>query len=223
MSADAAAPKLTVLPGVGPKRAELFARHGIETLFDLVMLVPRELDEMPHPLPIHVAREARGELVRVAGEVTSFRLFRQGPRRSSLRVTIEDATGKLDALFFNQPWLRDVLPKGRAVELVGRVATTTSGPALTVPRVGHAEKRLPPPGHLEPIYPTIEGVGQEFLRGMILAAAAELESAGLKLTERCQPEALGELGLVSLERACRELHAPPSHATGGGGVGSNVA
>jgi len=130
VSEPAAAPELSVLPGVGPKRVELFERYGIRTLFDLVALVPRELEEMPHALPIVAARAARGELVRVAGEVSSFRLFRQGPRRSSLRATIVDATGQLDALFFNQPWLRDVLAKGRAVELVGQVVTTSSGPAL---------------------------------------------------------------------------------------------
>jgi ATP-dependent DNA helicase RecG len=175
------------------------------------MLVPRELDEMPHPLPLSAAGAARGELVRVAGTVASFRLFRQG-RRSSLRVTIEDASGRLDALFFNQPWLRDVFQKGRDVELVGRVATTKSGPALTVPRVGHAEKQLPPPGHLEPVYPVIEGIGADFLRGLIAAAIDELGAAGTLIAERCPPDALGELGLVDLTRACRDLHAPPTRA-----------
>lgn len=202
---------LGTLAGVGPKRVELLAHHGLHTLEDLAMLVPRDLDEMPHPLPLVVACEARGELVRVAGKVASFRLFRQG-RRSSLRITIEDETGRLDALFFNQPWLREVFAKGRHVELVGRVASTKSGPALTVPRVGHEAKALPPPGHLEPVYPVIEGLGADFLRGLISAALQQMDANGQRIAERCPPDALGELGLVDLNLACRHLHAPPSRA-----------
>lgn len=201
--------ELTRLPGIGPKRVEALERAGFRALSDLVLNVPIALEEMPAPLPMAVAQQARGEKVRVEGEVKSLRLFRKG-KLSNLRVTVEDESGRLDALFFNQPWLRDVLVKGREVVLVGHVGQSTAGPVLTVPRIGHADKPIDPPGTLRAAYAPVEGFSEDRLRELIHAAFGLLETDQALPAERCRPELLGEAHLLALHDACRALHWPSS-------------
>jgi len=200
---------LARLKGIGPKRVEALERAGFRSLADLTLCVPRGLEEMPTPVPCAVAREARGEKVRVEGEVCATRMFRKG-RMSNLRVSVEDASGRVDALFFNQPWLRDVLVKGRVVTLVGHVGASTSGPVLTVPRIGHADKPLDPPGTLRAVYAPVEGFSEDRFRELVHAAYELLAEDHDLPPERCDPAALGEADLDALEVAARALHWPRS-------------
>ena len=170
----AGARPVTALAGVGPARAARLEVLGLTSLADLCLLVPRELEEVPGPVDVAAARAAVGSLVRVRGTVAAKRFFRQGGRRSLLRVKVEDGTGAIEALFFNQPWQRDHFGAGDEVELLGQVVATGSGPALATPRRGDAERPLPPPGHLEPVYGLTEGVGQDWLRGLVTAALEQL-------------------------------------------------
>ena len=98
---------VTSLAGVGPARAARLEALGLTTLADLCLLVPRELDELPGATPIEAARAVVGTKVRVLGRVTGKRFFRQGGRRSLLRVKVDDGTAAIEALFFNQPWQRE--------------------------------------------------------------------------------------------------------------------
>ena len=43
---------VTVLPGVGAKRAELFARLGIQTVGELLRFYPRDYDDRTRLVPI---------------------------------------------------------------------------------------------------------------------------------------------------------------------------
>ena len=126
--------ELTALPGVGPARAERLARLGLRSVRDLLFLQPRRLERQGARATVLAARAAVGGDVSVRGAVTSVRFHRSGGRRSLLRVRIEDSTGAIDALFFNQPWLREGMAAARTgasdVELYGRVVETKSGPAL---------------------------------------------------------------------------------------------
>ena len=220
-----------VLAGVGPSRAERLAGLGVFSVRDLLTLRPRRLDVAPAALPIAALRglvvdgpvcdEASAprpgapgakEVHRIDGEVTAMRMFRQGGRRSTLRIGVSDGTASMDALFFNQPWVRDLFAKGDRVELMGSLVNTKSGPALVTPRIGRPDKPLPEPGALEPIYPLVDGVGQEYLRGLILGA---LDMYGDQLEETLTPSQLASLGFPSLPDAVSSLHHPASQAAYG--------
>jgi RecG-like helicase len=198
-------------------------------------LRPRRLDEAPSRLPIAALRglvvdgpirdETSGgghgkpvdpsrslSIYRIAGIVVSMRMFRQGGRRSTLRVAVKDESGQMDALFFNQPWLRDLFSVGDEVELLGSLVNTKNGPALLTPRVARPDRSLPEPGALEPIYSLTEGVGQEYLRGLIHAA---LDRYGPDLQDCLSDDQLAALGFPKLSEAVQNLHKPASQLTYG--------
>jgi len=212
MAVSALAQPLTALPGVGPARAERLARLGLASVRDLLFLVPRRLERTGARMSAAEAAAAAAELeVAVLGRLRALRLFRAGRRRSVLSLELADESGALKALFFNQPWLferlRALSAAGAVVELSGRIGTTKTGPALLAPRL-----TVDPPAEgvprLLPVYPLTEGIGQEFLRGLVKRA---LETP-LDEEERLAPALLEELALPGMTAALRAVHAPQDEA-----------
>jgi len=211
----------TVLPGVGPARADQLARLGVTSVRTLLGLVPRRLEQSgerrtTRAAAVCASASGAGEPgeageVGVLGTLRGLRLFRSGRRRSVLALDLVDETGSLRALFFNQPWfferLRALAAAGKRVELVGRIGRGRDGPALLAPRLVEdpPEARVP---HLVPVYPATEGLGQEFLRRLLASALAQF---GERISDPLPPGVRSELALPPLGAAVRALHAPESH------------
>ena len=70
---------------------------GLFDIRDLLLLVPRPLERVGEELGIAQACTRAGQSVAVRGVVRSLRFSRQGWRRSLLRLSIEDETGRIDA------------------------------------------------------------------------------------------------------------------------------
>ncbi|MEW6074253.1 MAG: DEAD/DEAH box helicase [Planctomycetota bacterium] len=210
--APAALP-LTSLPGIGPARSAAFARLGVETVRDLLLFAPRRIEASGERRTVAEARAAVGREVAVAGRLAPPSFFRSGRRRSVLRATIADASGGMGALWFNQPWLREVLrahaAAGEPVELAGRVVATRAGPALATPRIGTRERPLAPPGSLRPLYPLGAGLGQELVRRAVGEAVARHAAA---LADPLPAEELAAHALLPLAAAVRAVHLPASPA-----------
>ena len=150
------------LPGVGPARRSRLERIGVFDVRDLLTLLPRELERWEAPLPIAEARERAGGTGSGRWTPGRVRLTRLPGRRSLVRATVEDDTGKIDGVFFNQPWMKEQLEGTGEIELEGRVVDA-KGPALAAPKVGTASRPLPTPGELSPRYRQAEGISQDFL------------------------------------------------------------
>ncbi len=198
---------LTMLPGIGPARSATLARRGLTRVRDLFLLLPRRVVEWRERLPIAHALEQEGRDVTVRATVESTRLTRLPGRRSFFTMRCADESGALDAVFFNQPWLRERFAAGMQLELFGRIKTTR-GSRLIVERVGTAERPLPPPGAFVPQYPAFGGFSESFLAQLVRSA---LPSAA-RLVEPLDPALLARHGLPPLARAVELVHAPPDKA-----------
>jgi len=147
---------LTDLPGVGPARAQALGKLGVTCQRDLLFLVPLGLRDWGRATPL--GKVEPGPFVRVSGTVATVRLQRRGRRRSTMRAALTDAGGaRVEAVWFNQPWVADVIERGAEVELAGPVKAGKQGPVLQNPRVGRPGEELPAAGTLEPVYPAAEG------------------------------------------------------------------
>ncbi|MDD5209585.1 MAG: ATP-dependent DNA helicase RecG [Elusimicrobiales bacterium] len=206
------------LKGVGPKKAELFGRLGLETLDDLLFYFPskwedRRLPEKREPLPFLEATPLiRGRIKRIRDLYTSgsLRIF---------KTFVETPYGEAEASFFKRhnprfdvfALLRKDLREGRTVWITG----TPEDPLfLTRLRADEYyadddERALKMHiGRIVPVYPLTEGLTAKFVR----EAVYEAVMAGAEAVGDFLPADLAaRRGLSTRAMAARAIHFPENN------------
>src|SRR5215212_450429 len=124
---------LQFLKGVGPRRAADLQRVGLATVEDLLYRFPIRYEDRGTFQTIASLRP--GTAASVAGEVLScgIRPTRR-PRFKIFEMLLRDATGTLRAIWFNQPFLKDVFHPHQHVILFGKLELTPHGMQLQNPQ-----------------------------------------------------------------------------------------
>ncbi|MBI3130553.1 MAG: ATP-dependent DNA helicase RecG [Acidobacteria bacterium] len=139
--------KVTVLRGLGPARAAALQEAGIETLRDLLLGLPYRYVDRGELTPLGKLdtwgfehggggfgpAEAR-EPITVLGTITDLRQAATRVRRMMItEVLLEDGSGSLRLLFFNQPWLAKSLKAGDRLLAWGPLSMGRAGLELRSP------------------------------------------------------------------------------------------
>ncbi len=124
---------LQYLKGVGPRRAADLQRVGLETIEDLLYRFPTRYEDRGAFLTI--ASLKPGTSASVAGDVIGcgIRPTRR-PRFKIFEMLLRDPTGSLRAIWFNQPFLKDVFRPHQRVILFGRLELTSHGLQMQNPQ-----------------------------------------------------------------------------------------
>src|SRR5688572_32880503 len=122
--------------GVGPKRTSFLQRFGIETVEDALWTVPWRYEDRSVMTPI--GQLVPGMVTAVCGTVVKNSAKRTSNRRFTvLEIGLEDQTGRLQAAFFNQPYLKHTFAVGNSIMMSGRVNAGKQG--WMVPRMDVAQ------------------------------------------------------------------------------------
>ena len=189
---------LSRIKGIGPARLKAFEAAGIGTARALVMFLPREYRDLTATVPLADLRpgDTAAVRVRVAGEAVE----RRARRLLITKVYVTDGTDTIQAVWYNQPWLKKQLTPGREMLLYGKVEHKQGYIALVSPTVEQGQG-------LVPVYRSIPGIPPKALRQSVEAA--------LSLCEGQWPEELPEAlrrryGLCERNFAMRNAHFPDS-------------
>ena len=196
--------------GVGVKKAAAFARLGICTVYDLLTYYPRTYEDQSHTTPINRLRP--GERSTVLGVIQS--VTERPTRRRSFTVLtamVGDGTGYVQAVWFNQRFLKSKLREGQRILLSGKVdyAYNTRG-QLAISGITSfeilgtqdaAEEYL----GILPIYGATEGLTQKQLRQMVEYALVQTEGA---LSETLPARIREEYRLIGRTAAFHRIHFP---------------
>jgi ATP-dependent DNA helicase RecG len=196
------------LKGVGPKRADAFARIGVLTARDLLYHVPRRYDDASTVRPIGGLEV--GEDVTVLGRVRSKGVI---PTRRGLRIfqaVLEDESGMITAAWPGQPWLDRKIRQGDMVLVTGPVkffhGRQIQPREMTIVARGD-DADASRTGLIYVTYPASEDLPQWVLRSVYdRNLDALLSWAGED--EYLAPDALERFGLPSLQKALTWLHRP---------------
>ncbi len=192
--------------GVGPKRAEMLARLGIETVRDLLLHLPRDYEDRRHPRSIGGLRVDENAVISGTIAAVEFRRRRR-PNRGRLEVTVEDETGWIRLVWFNaSPRWQGSFPEGERITAYGKVGYYGSlqmvAPDYTL---GAAPEESDKFGGILPIYPLTEGLSDGVMRRIIRSA---LEAAADRATEVFPRRFLAERDLPDTAQALWDAHFP---------------
>lgn len=124
---------LQFMKGVGPRRAADLQRVGLTTVEDLLYRFPTRYEDRGSFQTIASLRP--GMPASIAGEVVGcgIRPTRR-PRFKIFELLVRDQTGSLRAIWFNQPFLKDVFHPHQRVILFGKLELTPHGLQLQSPQ-----------------------------------------------------------------------------------------
>src|SRR3989344_3787893 len=157
------------LRNVGAKNLPRLKKLGIKTVKDLLWHFPARYDDYSRIMPI--ADLQPDERVNVQGTVMKISVRRIFPRRMTIiEALVEDDTGTIKAVWFNQPYIANTLTEGSRVSLAGAVKLDKHGLYLASPTYerlrddAYLVHNLTHTQGLVPVYPETEGVTSKYLR-----------------------------------------------------------
>ena len=203
--------------GVGPKRTALLQRFRIETVEDALWTLPWRYEDRSVMTPI--GQLVPGTQASICGTIIKSEAKKARSRRLSiLDIVVEDATGRLQAVFFNQPFLEQFFTVGTSVMLTGRVVAGAQGwvamkMEVTQYEVLGAETEAPlHVGRIVPVYHETKGWTSRQMRVLMkglleahIAEAQELLPVSLRARYRLPP----------IQQAIQDVHFPQAGTDGG--------
>ena len=214
--------------GVGPHRSERLARMGLRTARDMLLHVPRRYEDRTRLAPLAELEE--GVEATVRARVVKVKTGR--PRRGPMILTVhlEDDTGSVDAVWFNQRYLAETLREGTEMVVTGKPrlyrkklqlspreyeilsSGGETGPLFEDDGEASDDGASVTPadlaaGRIVPFYPLTEGVSQRFMR---MLAHQVVSTTADSFPEILPPSLRGKRGLHSINETLREMHFPSS-------------
>ncbi len=193
---------------MGPAKAALLAKLGIFTVADLLEHYPRRYEDRSQLKPIRAL--ADGELQTFQALVGAVNDSR--PRRglTLTKITVRDATGSAQLVWFNQPYIKKWFRPGMELIISGKVERRYGQVQVSHPEIEVVDGAdLIHTGRIVPIYPASESVGQRWLRTLIRQA---LDADGER-PEFLPPALLGQYKLMGRGAALENIHFPADAAT----------
>ena len=96
---------VTALKGVGAVRAKQLAKLHIETLYDLIAFFPRDYEDRTKLCSIAGLKPGEPACFE-AMVISNPQLSRIRKGMELVKVRVADETGRVDLVFFNQPYVR---------------------------------------------------------------------------------------------------------------------
>jgi ATP-dependent DNA helicase RecG len=201
------------LKGVGPRRAEAFARLGVRTVEDLLYHTPHRYLDATTVTPI--ARLVVGQDVTVVGRVVSKGVLPTRKRLRIFRAILKDATGIVECAWPGQAFLDRTIAPGQLLLVTGpvkyfhgrqivpreQIILEDAGAAEAAGAAGVAE------GMVIPIYPATEGLSHRVIRRVV----KDNLDAMLATVDDCLPSGVRQaVRVADLRHALEAVHRPPA-------------
>lgn len=197
---------------VGPAFAKRLDKLKIKTIEDLVYHFPFRYDDFSLISPI--SRTQPGETVTIKGIIETIVNEYTKNGKKIQKAVVSDSSGKIDVVWFNQPFLVKTIRQGSVYNLSGKIEWF--GP----PRLGEAgrQKVLLSPeyeqlrgeagihtGRIVPVYPETYGISSKWLRSRMKTA---LENFKNSIEEFLPKDIINKEGLLSEKEALLKIHFP---------------
>lgn len=152
---------VTAIKGIGPKKAALLGKLGIDTVEDMMLYLPRDYQDRRHITAIADIREDKPVFVRGTVKKVKADPFRPG-RKQILRVFVVDETAGIEVIFFNARYLAQSFKPGSTYDFYGKATASGARMQMVHPDFSLSEKD--DMRGILPVYTVTSGIGQKEMR-----------------------------------------------------------
>lgn len=180
---------------------------GIKTVKDLIFHFPHRYEDFSQIIPIE--KTAINEKVCIQGKIVKIE-NRTTPRKRMIitEAIVQDQTGGIKVVWFNQPFLLKNLKPGDWVCLTGKVSLGEDGAYLSSPNYERLTKtNLVHTARIVPVYPETEGISSRWLRYIIEPILRKTKD---ELTEPIPRLVLNRENILPIKQAIYQIHFPDS-------------
>ena len=197
--------EIQYVKGVGPNRAKLLQKLGINTLEDLITYYPREYEDRSKPKMITSLVD--GEETLIEAMVVS-RMSEQRIRKNMTiyKLIVRDETGTCLLTWFNQSYLKNKFVLGQKYKFYGKVSVKYGKIEMNSP-VYDTEETSKNTGKIIPIYPATYGLAQTTIR-QVMENGLKVVNEERLLEETLPDYIIDEYKLSDTKTAIKEIHFP---------------
>ncbi len=189
--------------------AKKLQRLHIHTLENLLYHIPSRYDDLSLIAPINTLQPE--EVVTIQGTILSSKNEYTRRKFQLQKVVVEDNTGKVECIWFNQPYIVKQLVVGKTVSISGKV--DKSGSKITIKGKdyelldGLADDTTHT-GKMVPVYPETYGLSSKWVRNRIKQL---LQDESITLEEFLPAHIIKKHNLVDIKKALQDIHFPTSY------------
>ena len=196
------------IPRIGPVYQTRLKKLGIKKVEDLFYHFPYRYEDFSEIIP--VSKVSLGQICCIKGKILKIETTRTWKKKMILTTAIlQDKTGAIKVVWFNQPYLINVLKEGDEVCLAGKATSGDDGFYLTNPAYEKISQKsdLTHTGRLVPVYPETEGLSSRWLRFILRPLLAKFKK---EVKDPLPDKIRNKFNLMPIGKALWQVHFPDS-------------
>ncbi|MFA6358516.1 MAG: ATP-dependent DNA helicase RecG [Candidatus Omnitrophota bacterium] len=199
------------LKGIGPKRAESFQMREIKTIEDLLYYFPRRYEDRTNFAKISELKI--GQVYTIQAQVLAGQQRHSWHRRSFsiTEASVEDNTGRISCIWFNQPYLKEYLKVGALMILYGKIELYNGKLQMNNPEFEFIDKEGEDSlnvGRIVPVYTLPKGFSQRTMRCLLKNALDEFLP---KINDSLSYDLRIRNNLLNLAQSLLNIHFPQDY------------
>ncbi len=189
---------LSQIPGIGSKTLDKLKRLNINLPQDLLYHFPNRYIDFSHSVNINSIIENTN--VTITGKVLDFKNIYTRNGKNLQKAIIADNTGKIELIWFNQPYLSQSIKTGEILSFAGTVSLYLNKRTIISPEYGQHNT-----GQIIPIYPETNGLTSKWFRKII---QTQMDNLLKPIKETLPLTLIKKFNLLDLKTALSQIHFP---------------
>lgn len=198
--------RISEIPSIGKVYQNKLHNLGIDQVSDLLYYFPFRYDDLAETKQISDLEI--GDILTIKATLWQITKFRTKFGKTIIKAVVNDPTGTIDVIWFNQVYLLTVLKPNTILNLSGKVGLFSGKKTLINPKYEIIRDAFSIPIHTErlvPIYSESGNISSKWIRTKVHQL---LSSNQIQVNDFLEPQIRNKEQLIDLKTALREIHFP---------------